>query len=93
MKASYHGYLLEPPFEPNPERECWVPLEPTGQEDSAAAVRDLMAELALNAEESRLPGPVGPVEAIKAFRQALEVGRPQLVDDGSDRLHWFLVRW
>ena len=93
MKAGYHGYLLEPPFEPRPEHEIWVPLEPTGQASMGAAIRDLMFEVARTAEESRLPGPMAPMETIDAFRKALEVAKLTLVDDGSDCLHWFLLRW
>lgn len=93
MKASYHGYLLEPPFEPRREHEMWTGLEPREQ-TREAAVKDLMYELDLAAEEGEpLPGPVPVVATIEAFKAALDVAALDLEDDGSDCVHWFLLRW
>lgn len=92
IRAAYHGFLLEPPFDPDLRHEVWVPLEPTGQ-DEPGAIRDLMLELALSAEETGLPRPVKPLEGILAFRTALRMVQIDLADDGSDNLHWFLVRF
>lgn len=94
MKAGYHGYLLEPPFEPRPEHECWVPLEPKGQSVNVA-IREMIHEVALTAKESKTMKGFGPspIMLVGVFREALEVAQLDLVDDGSDCLHWFLLRW
>jgi len=92
LVVAYHGYDLDPPFHADPGHEIWVPLASQEQSEDQA-VRDLMYEVALTAEEQRLPQAMGPVEAIEAFREALKVAQLKLVDDGSDRFHWFLLRW
>jgi hypothetical protein len=98
VKAGYHGYLLEPPFEPGPGRETWIPLEPKGQ-NLDNAIRDLVMEVHLGINESPVtrealtPHLSNPLVLIDVFREALRVGEVKLEDDGSDCLHWFLLRW
>jgi hypothetical protein len=97
MKAAYHGYLQEPPFEAHPKHEMWVSLEPQGQ-SMESAVCDLIRTVAKVAEETemiRLTKGFGPAAWAMGicFKAAMEIAEIDLRDDGSKNLHWFLLRW